>query len=178
MSLGEGQALFIVRLNLGLEHVELFDNAGERVGRHLGAGEQPLLDAEAIEDGALGYAMGLGQEGVDGLLNDFRGDLASLALVGAGLVLHNRNAVLLVTGVPGLDGAPGEVAGVAILVSEGHLADSLDAGTDGVALGHVDGAQDAHFEIRSRILHHELTSIFVGRRRLPPWGGGPRGVFL
>jgi len=52
--------------------------------------------------------------------------------------------MLLVTGVPGLDGAPSELATVAFLIGEGHLADGLDARLDAVALGHVDGPQHTH----------------------------------
>ena len=96
---GEGQALFVLGLGLGFEHVELLDDAGEGVGGHLGACEQPLLDAEAIKDGAFGRAVDFGQDGVNGLLDGFQGDLADLAFVGAGFVLHDRDAVLLVAGV-------------------------------------------------------------------------------
>ena len=79
--------------------------------------------------------------------------MRTLPLSERGLVFHDGDAVLLVAGVPGLDGAPGELAGVALLVGEGHLADGPDAGLDGVALGHVNGAEHAHFEIGSGISH-------------------------
>ena len=69
------------------------------------------------------------------------------------MVFHDGDAVFLVAGIPGLDGAPGELARVAVLVGEGHLADGLDAGLDGVALGHVNGAEHPHFQIGSGISH-------------------------
>ena len=61
----------------------------------------------------LGAPWILGRTSVNGLLNRLQGDLADFALVGAGLVFHDGDAVLLVAGVPGLDGAPGELAGLA-----------------------------------------------------------------
>ena len=73
-------------------------------------------------------------------------------------------------GIPGLDGAPGELAGMTVLVGEGHLADGLDAGLDRVARGHVDGAQDPHFEIGGGMTH-EFCFRFVG-------AGVRAGVFL
>ena len=46
---------------------------------------------------------------------------------------------------------------MAVLVGEGHLADGLDAGLDGVALGHVNGPEHAHFQIGSGISHEALV---------------------
>ena len=93
--------------------------------------------------------------------------LRTLALVGTGLVFHDGHAVFLVARIPGLDGAPGELAGMAVLVGEGHLADGLDAGLDGVALGHVNGAEHPHFQISSGISHESCFSCppAFGRRR-------------
>ena len=56
-----------------------------------------------------------------------------------------------------LNGAPGKLAGMAVLVGEGDLADGLDAGLDGLAFGHVDGAQHAHLEVGSGISHEVLN---------------------
>jgi len=67
----------------------------------------------------------------------------------------------LEAGVPGLDRPPGELTGMPILVGEGHLTDGLDARLDGVAWGHVNGAQDAHFQIRGWI-SHESDPVFFG----------------
>ena len=105
--------------------------------------------------------MELGQDLVDGLLQLFGVDLASLAFVRTDLVVHDGDAVLLVAGVPGLDGAPGELSGVAVLVGEGQEADGFDAGLDGVADGHVNGAQDTHLEVRSGIAHEVIFVFFV-----------------
>ena len=152
---GEGQALLVFGVGLWLEHVELPDDTAEGIGSDLGTGEQAQFDAQAVEDGELGGAADFGQRSIDGLLDTFQRDLADLAFVGTGSVLHDGDPVLLVAGVPGLDGAPGELAGVAILIGKGHLADGPDAGDDGVARSHVDGAQNAHFEIGSGISHGE-----------------------
>ena len=66
---------------------------------------------------------------------------------------HAGDAVVFVAVVPGLDGAPGELARVAVLVGEGHLADGFDAGGDGMARGHVNGTEHPHFQISSGIAH-------------------------
>ena len=90
--------------------------------------EQALLDAEAIEGalvGALVVEVGLG--GVEGFEEFLGRDLAGLALVLAGLVGHAGDAVVFVAVEPGLDGAPGELAWVALLVEEGHGGDVVDA---------------------------------------------------
>jgi hypothetical protein len=42
---------------------------------------------------------------------------------------------------------------MALLVGEGHLTDGPDPGLDGVALGHVNGPEHAHFQIGSGISH-------------------------
>ena len=63
---------------------------------------------------------------------------------------------------------------MALLISERHLADSFDAGLDGVALGHVDGAQHAHFQIRSWISHLCLVAFFSAA----PGVSAPRRQFL
>lgn len=111
--------------------------------------------------------MHFGQDGVNGLLNGFQSDLAGFAFVGARFVFHGGRAVLVVAVLPGFDGAPFELARVALLVGEGHLADGLDAIADAVALGHVDGAQHAHFQVRSRIFHDALFGL----------SGPPPGAF-
>src|SRR5208337_4564714 len=108
--------------------------------------------------------------------------LADFALVGARLVFHDGHAVLLVARVPGLDGAPGELARLALLVGEGQLTDRPDAGLEAVALGHVDGPQHAHLQIRSRIFHEEFcyfVSCFVFLAwPLPAFYAETAGLFL
>src|SRR5208282_1536484 len=131
---------------------------------------------------AFGGAVDFGQQRVNGLLNRFQGDLADFALVGARLVFHDGHAVLLVARVPGLDGAPGELARLALLVGEGQLTDRPDAGLEAVALGHVDGPQHAHLQIRSRIFHEEFcyfVSCFVFLAwPLPAFYAETAGLFL
>ena len=98
--------------------------------------------------------------------------------------LHDGDAVLLVARIPGLDGAPGELARVAVLVGEAHLADGLDAGLDGVARRAVDGAEHPHFKVGRWISHNGFLLLLVfsfgpalwpvTRRRVkgrPPVGG-------
>jgi len=57
-----------------------------------------------------------------------------------------------------LNSAPGELAPITLLVGEGHLTDRLDAGLNGVARSHVDGAEHAHFQI-GRWISHDLLSL-------------------
>ena len=136
------------------------DEATEGVRSDLRSGEDRLLNAEAIKEGkSRGFAVGQRSDLTNGVDEFLWGDLATLAFIGSALVLHDGDTVLLEAGVPGLDGAPGELARVAILVGEGHLADGLDSGLDGVADGHVDGTEDAHFEIGSGVSHE---CSFVG----------------
>ena len=70
-----------------------------------------------------------------------------------GLVFHDGDAVFLIAAQPGGDGAPGELAGLALLIGEGHLTDGLDAGSNRFALGHVNGSEHAHFQIGGGISH-------------------------
>jgi len=154
MGLGESQADFVRAFGVGLEQLVLLDHAAEGGVGDLRAGEQPLFNTEAIQHGPAGIpAVELWQHFADGVHQVFDDDLADFALVGAGLVFHFRDAVFFETGIPGLDGAPGELARMAILVGEGHLADGFDAGVDGVAGGQVNGAQHPHFQIHSGIAH-------------------------
>ena len=68
VGLGEGQALLVGALGVGLEQFVLLDDAAEGVGRDLRAGEQALLDAEPIEDGQSGaLPWSLGSTSCDGL---------------------------------------------------------------------------------------------------------------
>jgi len=80
-------------------------------------------------------------------------NLASLAGIGAGFVVHNSDAVFFVAGVPGLNGSPGKLALLTVFIGERHLTDGANACDDGFARSHVDGAEDPEFEIRSRIFH-------------------------
>ena len=149
----EGEA-FLVVVVVGSEQVVLADEAVEGgLGDAVGL-QQALLDAEAIEGplvGALVVEVGLG--GVEGFEQFLGRDLADLALVLARLVGHAGDAVVFVAVEPGLDGAPGELARVALLVEEGHGGDVVDAFVAGSSRDGVDGAEDAHLQIDRRLLH-------------------------
>jgi len=155
VGLGKGQPVSISRVGLRLEHFILVDQAVEGGAGNLGAGQQALLDAQAIEQRAFGSAaMDFGQHGINGFLNDLRANLTGLALVGTGFVFHDGNAVLAVAAQPGGDGTPSELARLAILVGEGHLADGLDPLSLRIALGHVHGSEHAHFQVNGGISHN------------------------
>ncbi len=116
--------------------------------------QQAIRDAEAIDGslvGTLVVEMGLG--GVDGFEEFFGRDLASVAFVFARLMGHAGDAVVFIAVVPGLDGAPGELAWVALLVEEGHGGDVVDAFVAVFSLHGVDVAEDAHLQIDRRLLH-------------------------
>lgn len=66
--------------------------------------------------------MGFRQDRADGFEQFLGLQVAGLAPVGARRVLQRRDAVFLVAGEPGLDRAPGELAGVPLLVGEGQRA--------------------------------------------------------
>ena len=97
--------------------------------------------------------MEVGLGGVDGFEEFLGRDLAGLALVLAWLVGHAGDAVVFVAVEPGLDGAPGELAWVALLVEEGHGGDVVDAFVAGSSRDGVDGAEDAHLQVDRRLLH-------------------------
>jgi hypothetical protein len=118
VGLGEGLAVAALAVAFGFEQLEAFDEAGEGGGRDLGAVEQALFDAEAVEGGAGGsLAVGLGEDGAEGLEELFGGDLAGLGLVGAGGVGQGGGAVFFVAEQPGFDGAPGDGARSAEMVT-------------------------------------------------------------
>ena len=123
----EGEAFFVVVV-VGGEQVVV---ANEAVEGGLGDAvwlQQALLDAEAIQGAFVGaLVVEVGPGGVEGFEQFLGSDLAGLALVLAGLVGHAGDAVVFVAVEPGLDGAPGELARVALLVEEGHGGDVVDA---------------------------------------------------
>ncbi len=154
MGFGKSHSDLVGGLIVGLEELVLIDSAAKSVGSDLGSGEDALLNAEAVDQGDGGrWDMDLGLNLTNGLKEFFGSDLAGLAFVGTGLVLHDGDTVFLVAGVPGLDGAPGELARMPVLVGEGGLADGSDAGDDGLAFGHIDRTEDTHFEVGSWISH-------------------------
>ena len=116
--------------------------------------QQAFLDAEAIQGslvGALVVEVGFG--GIEGFEQFLGRDLAGVPLVAAGARGHAGDTVVLVAVEPGLDGAPGELARVALLVEEGHGGDVADAFLACASRYGVDGAEDAHLEIDRRQLH-------------------------
>lgn len=104
------------------------------------------------------------QRRINGLHQFFGSDLARNAFVGARLNVHSRDAVVLVAVVPGLDGAPGEGAGMAILVAELHLGDLADALVAGFAFGGVERAEDPHLQVGRRVLHGLLPPVLYFER--------------
>ena len=170
----EGEAF----LGVGVARGEQFVLANEAVEGGLGDAawlQEGVLDAEAIEGalvGALVVEVGLGR--IEGFEEFLGTDLAGVSLVLAWLVGHAGDAVVFVAVEPGLDGAPGELAWVALLVEEGHGGDVVDAFVAGSAGGGVDGAEDAHLQIDRRQLH-ESNSVNrwhgPGEGRLKQSGG-------
>ena len=140
----------------GSQQVVLADEAVEGgLGDAVGL-QQALLDAEAIEGPLVGAAaVEVGSGGVEGFEQFLGSDLADLALVAAWPVGHAGDAVVFVAVEPGLDGAPGELAWVALLVEEGHGGDVVNAFVAGSPLDGVDGAEDAHFQIDRGLLHED-----------------------
>ena len=149
----EGEA-FLVVVVVGSEQVVLANEAVEsRLGDAVGL-QEAFFDAAAIEGALVGaVVVEVRPGGVDGFEEFLGCDLACLALVLARAVGHAGDAVVLVAVVPGLDGAPGELALIAFLVEEGHGGDVVDAFVAGSALDGVDGAQNPHLQIDRRQLH-------------------------
>src|ERR1051326_335531 len=162
MSFGESQSQFVGALGVGLEQFILLDHAAEGVGSDLAASQQSLFDAQPVEQSrSARRAVDFGKDLLHRLGHVLQGHLAGFALIGAGFVLHDGDAVLLITGIPALNGAAGELAGLSVLVGEAHLADGLDAGLNGLAWGAVDGPQHPHLEIGGGITHRCGSSLSV-----------------
>ena len=156
----EGEAFFVVVV-VGSQQVVLAQKAVEGGLSDAVGVQQALLDAEAIEGalvGALVVEVGFG--GVEGFEQFLGRDLADLSLVLACVVGHGGDAVVFVAVVPGLDGAPGKLAWLALLIEEGHGGDVVNAFVSGSPLDGVDGAQDAHLQVDRRLLHE-----------VSPWAG-------
>ncbi len=149
----EGEAFFVVVVVGGQQAVLANEAVEGGLGDALGE-QQALFDAEAIEGAFVGVGVvEVGPGGVEGFEEFLGGDLAGVALVLARAVGHAGDAVVFVAVVPGLDGAPGELARVAFLVEEGQGGDVVDAFVPGAPVDGVDGAQDAHLQIDRRLLH-------------------------
>jgi len=142
------------RLEVGLEEFVLLDVAAEGVGCDAVARKQAALDAGAVDGGdVVRIAVKLGADLVDDLGEQFGLHLAGQALVGAAPGVHRGDAVFLVAGVPGLDGAPGELVPLVVLLGEDDAADVLDAVDNGVAGRELDGAEHAHLQVRGDAFH-------------------------
>ena len=120
MGFGKGQTALVVAVAISFEQFVFPNQASEGVGRDLGPSQHALLDTEPVNSGAVWpVPVDFGQDGIDGLLDGLWGDLARFTLVGTGGVGEGGHAVLLVTAVPSLDGAPGELALAAVLCESG-----------------------------------------------------------
>ncbi len=149
---GKGEAGFGAVVAEGFEEVELFDDSTEGVGGDLFAADEAAADAFAIDDGDVaGLAVEGGQDGFDGGGEQLGADLADGVLVGA--LRGLGDAVFAIEEPPGLDGAPGELAGLAVFVEEGHGGDGLVAGFHRVAGGVFERAENAHFEVVGGVFH-------------------------
>ncbi len=128
--------------------------------------EQTLFDAEAIKGplvGALVVEVGLG--GAEGFEQFLGRGLADVALVLAWAVGDAGDAMIFVAVEPGLDGAPGEAAQVALLVEEGHGGDVEHALVASASEDGVDGAQDAHLQIDRRLFHEGTPCCGICRAK-------------
>ena len=153
----KGETDLVRAIRIGFEKFVLVDEPTESVGGDLPAGERARLNAEAVKQGERGrFAMDLWAHCLDGREHILQNDLAYFAFVGTGLAFHDRDPVLFVTGIPGLDRAPGKLAGDAVFVGERHFAHGFNARGDTVAEGHVDGAEDAHLQIGCGIFHKKV----------------------
>src|SRR5690606_34650968 len=72
-----------------------------------------------------------------------------------------RRSVLLVARVPRLDGAPGELKALPVLIQEGLFTDMTDARNDGVARRRLDGAEYAHLEVTTHSFHGVLSGRYA-----------------
>ncbi len=177
---GERQADFLAGLRVWLEQLKLPHQPVEGVGRNLGTGYKSGFDAQPVEQRPRRrFTVDFGQHLLHGLQHVFDHHLAPLALVGTRLVFHDGHAMFLITRIPGLDRAPGELARVAILIGKGHLADGPDAGLNRIAFSHVNGPKHPHFQIGSGISHESLFFAVVCIHVGDATGHGmPRGMGL
>ena len=145
----------------GFEQLVTVDDAPEGVGGDLGALEKTFLDTGAVNFGDVVF---FPVEGGEDLLNGFEkvlgGDFAGASFVGPGWWIGD--AVFAIVIPPGLDGAPGELAGVAVLVEEDGLTDGLVASEVGVALGVFECPEDSHFEVVADAFHMTLAKLHGG----------------
>ena len=98
MRLGKGESAFVHRVLFGLEQVVAVNHTPESVRGDLRAGQEPFLDAEPVKQGqSRSFAVDFGINLQERLLNFLDCDLAHLAFVGARLVVHHGDSVLLKT---------------------------------------------------------------------------------
>ena len=81
----------------------------------------------------------------------------------ARLVGHAGDAVVFVAVVPGLDGAPGELARVALLVEEGHGGDVVDAFVAGAARRRCRRRRGRASSNRPKAASSGVCSLFADR---------------
>ncbi len=165
---GEGEPTFGAVAGVGFKEFVFIDDAPEGVGGDLASDEKASFDAGTVEgldvEGPAG--VGAGAEGRQGLLDGgeevFGGDLAGGAFVGADRGVGD--AVLSVVIPPGLDGSPGEVPCLTVLVDEGHLANGLVSRVKAVAGSMFEGSEDAHFEVVGNTFHQWTGNVADGVR--------------
>ena len=147
----------------GLSRSNRLTMAAEGVGRDLVAAQQAFFDAGAVDFlNVVMLAVEGWQDLLDGLKQALGSDLAHHAFVAAFGCFSDAVATVVIP--PGLDGAPGELAAMAVLIAEGHLADSLVAFQQGCAIGVFERAEHAHFEIIGDAFH--MTRTKLGGTRL------------
>lgn len=96
---------------------------------------------------------------IDGFQNILWRDLSGAAFVLACCRINSGNTVVLVAVQPGVDGAPGELTHVAVLVEELHAGNVAHAFPLRFSARRLDRAEHTHFQIRCWIFHDPM----------PPW---------
>ena len=135
--------------------------AAEGVGGDLFAPQQTFFDTGAVDfRDVVMLAVEGRQDLFDGFEQVLGRDLACRSLVTA--LGGIGDAVAAVVVPPRLNGAPGELAGVSVLVTEGHLADGHVAIPEGIAFGVFERAEDAHFEVIGDADHRGRDAPMAG----------------
>ena len=149
MGFGECQAGFFDRA-LGqsvdvVEQPECVDVTAKGVGGDSVATQMALLDAGAVNGFDVdGFAVERGHDFLDGFQQLFGTDFAGAAFVGS--LGRLGDAVVPIPLPPGLDGAVGELVGVAVFIGEDQFTDGFVALLEGVAIGILQSAEDFHFQ--------------------------------
>src|SRR5690606_367937 len=128
VGLGKREPFLVLGSSLGLEQLVAVDGAAERVGSDLLAAQKAAFDATAIHRSDVsGLVVEVREHLFDSILKQLRLHLSQPPAIGTGPGFHRGDAVLLVAGVPVLNGAPGELVAVVVVVGEDDGADVADA---------------------------------------------------